>query len=276
MSKEEKKVEEKKVQEKKIGEKKVEEKKDGEKKDGEKKVEVITAVYKAHLHCPKCADDIKKPLLKLPGVHRVDTKFEKGEITVKGAIDAKKIHAKIQKWSKKKVELISETKSKEEAKKETIKTITMKTYLHCDQCEKEARRRLILHKGIYNVKTNIKAQTITVEGAIEPEKLTTYMRKRVHKYAEIVPEKKASDKKLEEKKEGDKKLEEKKEGDKKLEEKKEKIKVDEVKSGDKVVEFKEVKIVEVKTKEGEVPYFIHYVYAPQLFSDENPNACSIL
>ncbi|KAK6143078.1 hypothetical protein DH2020_023426 [Rehmannia glutinosa] len=136
----------------------------------EKKAEVITAVYKAYLHCPKCAHDIQKPLLRIPGVHSVDAKSEKGEITVKGAIDAKKIHARIQKWSKKNVELISETKSKVDVIK----------------------------------------------------------------------------------------------------------KVAEGKSGDKVVEFKEVKKVEVKTKEGEAPYFIHYVYAPQLFSDENPNACSIL
>ncbi|KAK6120743.1 hypothetical protein DH2020_045516 [Rehmannia glutinosa] len=195
----------------------------------EKKAEVITAVYKAYLHCPKCAHDIQKPLLRIPGVHSVDAKSEKGEITVKGAIDAKKIHARIQKWSKKNVELISETKSKVDV----IKKVS----------------------NIHNVKTDIKAQTITVEGVIEPEKLVAYMRKRVHKYAEIVPEKKKEEKK---------------------EEKKETVKVAEGKSGDKVVEFKEVKKVEVKTKEGEAPYFIHYVYAPQLFSDENPNACSIL
>ncbi|XP_012832669.1 PREDICTED: uncharacterized protein LOC105953541 [Erythranthe guttata] len=191
----------------------------------ENKVEFITAVYKTYLHCPKCAHDIQKPLLRIPGIHRVDAKFEKGEITVKGAIDAKKIHARLQKWSNKKVELISETKSNEEVKKEKIRTITIKAYLHCDQCEKEACRRLLLHRGIHNVKTDIKLQTITVEGVIESEKLVAYMRERVHKY------------------------------------------------GEKVVEFKEVvKEVEVRA---EVPYFIHYVYAPQMSSDENPNACSI-
>lgn len=100
------------------------------------------------------------------------------------------------------------------------------------------------------MKTDIKAQTITVEGVIESEKLITYMRKKVHKYSELVPEKKK-------------------------EVEKETVKVVE-KYGEKVVEFKEVKKVEVKTKEGEAPYFIHYVYAPQLFSDENPNACSIM
>ncbi|KAL3615446.1 hypothetical protein CASFOL_041107 [Castilleja foliolosa] len=215
----------------------------------EKKTEVITAKYKAYLHCPKCAHDMQKPLLRIPGVHKVDTKFEKGEITVKGAIDAKKIHAKLQKWSNKKVELISETKSKEEAKNDVqTKTITMKAYLHCDQCEREARRRLLMHKDIHNVKTDVKAQRITVEGVIEPEKLVSYMRKRVHKYAEIIVQ-------------GNKKKEE--ENKKEIGKKKD-------------VEFNEVKKVEGKSKEGnETPYFIHYVYAPQLFSDENPNSCSI-
>lgn len=54
------------------------------------------------------------------GVHKVDAKFEKGEITVTGAVDAKKIHARLQKWSKKKVELISEAKSKEEVLKKVL------------------------------------------------------------------------------------------------------------------------------------------------------------
>ncbi|KAL1546565.1 heavy metal-associated isoprenylated plant protein 4 [Salvia divinorum] len=219
----------------------------------EKKVEVITAVYKAHLHCPKCAHDIQKPLLKMPGVHKVEAKFDKGEITVNGAIDAKKIHTRLQKWSKKKVELVSETKSKEdEKKKETIRAITMKAFLHCDQCEREARRRLLMHRGIHNVKTDIKAQTISVEGVIEAEKLKAYMKKKVHKYAEIVQEKK------------------------KEEEKKEKVvKVVEEKTTV-IKEFKEVEKVEVKAKDGGAPYFIHYVHAPQLFSDENPNACAIM
>ncbi|KAL2461004.1 Heavy metal transport/detoxification superfamily protein [Abeliophyllum distichum] len=223
----------------------------------EKKVEVTTVVYKTNLHCPKCALDIQKPLLRLPGVRSVDTNFEKGEVTVKGAIDAKKVHTRLQKWSKKKVEIISETKTKEDVTKgqETIKTWTIKTYLHCDECEREVKRRLLMHKGIHNVKTDIKAQTIWVEGVIESEKLITYMRKRVHKYAEIIPQK-------------EKKVE-------KIEEKKETVKVKE-KDGEKIVEYKEVQKVEAKIKEGEVPYFIHYVYAPQLFSDENPNACSIM
>ncbi|CAI9103368.1 OLC1v1001833C1 [Oldenlandia corymbosa var. corymbosa] len=195
----------------------------------------------------------------LPGVHSVDVKFEKNEITVKGAIEAKKIHARLQKWSKKKVEIVSETKvvekkeEKKDAKKETIKTIQMKVYIHCAECDRNLKRRLLRHKGIHNVKTDIKAQTVTIEGVVEQEKIITYMRTRIRKFAEVIPPKE----KKEEKKE----------------DKKEKV---EVKVTEKIVEFKEVEKVGVKNKDGDNLYFVHYVYAPQLFSDENPNACSIM
>lgn len=43
----------------------------------------------------------------------MDVKFEKDEVTVKGAIDAKKIHQRLEKWDKKKVEIVSQAKVKE-------------------------------------------------------------------------------------------------------------------------------------------------------------------
>lgn len=87
------------------------------------------------------------------------------------------------------------------------------------------------------------------------------MRRKVNKQAEIIPPK--PEKKVEKKEE------------KKVTVEKEEVKIVETK-GKEIVEFKEEKkVVEVKTKEGN-PYFIHYVYAPQIFSDENPNACSVM
>ncbi|KAK4364331.1 hypothetical protein RND71_015689 [Anisodus tanguticus] len=218
----------------------------------EKKIEVISAVYKVRLHCPKCAHDIRKPLLRTQGVHTVDVKFEKDEVTVKGAIDGKEIHQRLEKWSKKKVEIVSQAKVKviekeKDVKKETIKTTTLKVYMHCKKCELDMKTRLLKHKGIHNVKTDFKAQTITVETVLESENVVTYVRKNFRKHAEIV---------------------------KKEVKKEEKVTI-EVKNTEKIVEFKEVKKVEAKT-EGEIPYFVHYVYAPQWFSDENPNACSVM
>lgn len=125
--------------------------------------------------------------------------------------------------------------------------------------------------GIFNVKTDAKAQTLTVQGTIEDSKLLSYIQSRVNKRAQIIPPPKPPEKKVV--------VEEQKEKKVAVEEQKEKVKV-ETKTKTPttttdIVEFKEEKKVEVKTKEGN-PYFIHYVYAPQLFSDENPNACSTM
>ncbi|KAK9076497.1 hypothetical protein SSX86_004839 [Deinandra increscens subsp. villosa] len=221
-----------------------------------KKETISIAVYKANLHCPKCAHDIKKPLMRTPGVHKVDVMHEKGEIRVEGTFEVKKIHERLEKWSRKKVEILSQDKKqmeKKETKKETIKTTKIKAYMHCDKCEHDLRAKLLKHKGIHNVKTDIKSQTILVEGTIEAEKIVTYMQKRARKHAEIIPEPPPKGK-----------------VEKKVEEK---VTVDIVTT--KVVEFEEKK-VEAKGKDGEVPYFVHYVYAPQMFSDENPNACLVM
>ncbi|GJW61055.1 heavy metal-associated isoprenylated plant protein 4 [Tanacetum coccineum] len=90
----------------------------------EAKKEIISiAVYKANLHCPKCAHDIKKPLMRTPGVHKVDVQHEKNEITVEGTFEVKKIHERLEKWSRKKVEILSQDKKPLE-KKETKKAST--------------------------------------------------------------------------------------------------------------------------------------------------------
>ena len=41
-----------------------------------------------------------------------------------------------------------------------------------------------------------------------------------------------------------------------------------------VIQIQEDTKVDIVAKHN-VPYIIHYVYAPQIFSDENPNACCV-
>ncbi|XP_048447646.1 heavy metal-associated isoprenylated plant protein 4 isoform X2 [Pyrus x bretschneideri] len=290
-----------------------------EKKVKEKDDGVINAVYKVNLHCKQCARDIKKPLMATQGVHNVEANMEKGEIKVKGVFDPTKIQKRLEKLSKKKVELISpkpqikestvtEKKVVKETKEPISRTIVVKVHMHCDKCEQDLKKKLIKNK---------------VEGTIEPEKLISYLRKKVHKHAELVPSKpqkkeetkekeKSSPKppeeeeKKEKKEDKQEKKEDKQEKQEKKEDKQEKKeettekeksspkppekedkqeKKEDKKDGtekstesvSKVIEVKEhVSVVEVKTKEGNTPYFIHYVYAPQTFSDENPNACFIM
>jgi len=124
-----------------------------------------------------------------------------------------------------------------------------------------------IYTGIFNVKTDKKAQNLIVEGTIEVEKLTSFLKKRVHKNAEVISIK---EQKKEEKKDKGKEEE-------KKEEKKDKGKEGKSSESTKVIEIHHGDTRdEIKIKDNNnVPYIIHYVYAPQLFSDENPNSCSI-
>ena len=162
----------------------------------------------------------------------------------------------------------------------------------------------------------MKAQTLTVEGTIENDKLLSYLKKKVHKHAEIITSKPEKKDEKAEKEKGEGKSTEKptdkgegkstdqkptdkgggkstekptdKGGGKSPEKPTDKGEgkstekpgggkgIDKTIESTKIIEvMEEIKIVEVKTKEN-APYFIHYVYAPQMFSDENPNACSVM
>lgn len=110
--------------------------------------------------------------------------------------------------------------------------------------------------AIYNVKSDMKAQTMLIEGSIEGDKLVKHIREKFHKHAEIVSAKEVK---------------------KEVKNEKEEIKkVEETKNTKKVIDVEEVKDVKEKLKETNTPYIIHYVYAPQWFSDEDPNACSVM
>ncbi|XP_042509945.1 heavy metal-associated isoprenylated plant protein 4 isoform X2 [Macadamia integrifolia] len=252
-----------------------------EEKGEEGEDEVCTAVYKVNLHCAQCAREIKKPIIRTQGVHSVDIDNESGEITVKGKIDLHKIQYLIEKRSKKKVELVSpipkikekvekeENKEKKEDNEPIYSAMTMKVHLHCRNCEYDMERKLLKLKGVYSVNTDIKSQTVKVDGTIDPPTVIKFIHKNLHKHAEIISTK-------EEVKE-QKKVKENESTKETKKQEKEKLKEVDIKfieaTGSK---DKEEKNVEVKVQEEYVPYVIHCNYAPQLFSDENPNACTIM
>ncbi|XP_038878052.1 heavy metal-associated isoprenylated plant protein 4 [Benincasa hispida] len=253
------------------------------------KVEGITAIYKVNLHCHQCWREIKKPLSRTQGVQNVEVDMEKNEIRVKGSnLDVLKIEKQIEKLSKKRVELISpkvKPKEKDPPKpphnkpKPTIvhRTITAKVHLHCAKCEQDLKNKLLKHKGIYSVKTDMKAQTLTMEGSIEAEKFKSYLKKKLQKHADITADTKLADSLKPTPPPPEKKKES-------ITDQKEKPKE---KPSSETTSDKKTIVAEIQTKDNNneinnvnnknnVPYFIHYVYAPQLFSDENPNACKVM
>ena len=186
-----------------------------------------------------------------------------------------------------------------------VVTVVLKVHMHCEACATEIKKRIMRMKGVESAESDLKSSQVTVKGVFEPQKLVEYVYKRTGKHAAIMkidppppppPEEAAAAA------EGEKKEEEKGEGESKGEEgKDDKAKTDEEKkegdggkgegeAADNGGGEEEGKVVEVRKIEN--PYYYYYyqpprvaippmempphAYPPQLFSDENPNACTVM
>lgn len=108
------------------------------------------------------------------------------------------------------------------------------------------------HAGVESVTTDLANNQVMVKGIVDPEKLVTDVYKRTRKQASIV-------------KDDEKKEEEKKEDEKKEEKGEEKKEGEDTKSDVKKSEYWPQR------------YYMEYAnYPPQMFSDENPHACSVM
>ncbi|TYJ20484.1 hypothetical protein E1A91_A09G268100v1 [Gossypium mustelinum] len=193
-------------------------------------------------------------------------------------------------------------KSKPEDKKEeplaAVVTVVLKVYMHCEACAMEIRKRIQRMKGVESAEPDLKSSEVTVKGVFEPPKLVEYVYKRTGKTAVIVKqeaetpkteEEKAKDankdeKKSEESGEKDKNEaggEEKDDGKDKKQEgnNKEAPAADAAPATEGATE--ETKVA-VELKKNEYYYYPpryateFYAYPPQMFSDENPNACTVM
>ncbi|XP_054776473.1 heavy metal-associated isoprenylated plant protein 7-like isoform X2 [Prosopis cineraria] len=272
--------EEKMEEEKKEGskeEKKTEEVKD-EKKEGEEEASP-EIVLKVDMHCEACARKVARALKGFEGVEEVTADSKRSKVVVKGkAADPMKVCERLQKKSGRKVELISplpkppEQKKKQEEEKESkdkeaqpqekkeeappVVTVVLKVGMHCDACAQDIQKRIRKIQGVESVETDLGNDRVVVKGAVEPSKLVEYVCKRTGKQASIVKD--------EEKKEEDKKEDDNKKEDKKKE--------DEHEKDDDNDETDIIKRMEYWPSK----YFTDYAYDPQIFSDENPNACSVM
>ena len=109
--------------------------------------------------------------------------------------------------------------------------------------------------GVESVETDLGKDQVTVKGIIDPAKLVDEVSKRTKKQASIV--KSEEEKKEEEKKEEQKKEEKKEEAEENKEE------------GDSKTDVK-------RSEYWPSRYYVDYAYAPQIFSDQNTNACSVM
>ncbi|KAK6127754.1 hypothetical protein DH2020_038463 [Rehmannia glutinosa] len=252
--------------------------------------EIVLRVY---MHCEGCARKVRR-------TSKVVAKGEKA--------DPLKVLERVQRKSHRQVELISPIPKPQEPKKPEEKevpkveekkeepvviTVVLGVYMHCEACAQEIKKRIQRMKGVESAEPDLKSSQVTVKGVFEPEKLTDYVHKRTGKHATIVkvePEKKAEEKPKETKE--DKKPDE-------PEKEKEAKKVEEAskESGGEPPEKPEAAAAaeaedpKLELKKNDFYYYYpqnhqvypqrfvqaeYYAYPPQIFSDENPNACSVM
>ncbi|XP_051113393.1 heavy metal-associated isoprenylated plant protein 3-like [Andrographis paniculata] len=193
----------------------------------------------------------------------------------------------------------SDKDSSEKEKKIPVTTTVLRMRLHCEGCIQKIRKSIAKTKGYSGMKIDKEKNLVTVTGAMDVEALAQVLRKHVKKEVEILPQKDAAAEKEksggEKQKNGNKKEKNNAGGGK---EKaggggKEKADGGGGDGGDKteaVNKAQSQRSVSPNPNPNPYPgeqYFYYYpapynwyvpqpYHAPQLFSDENPNACSVM
>lgn len=267
------------------------------------------------LHCVGCAKKIERSLMRIRGVEAVAIDMAQNHITVKGVVDPQALCTKIQKKTNKRATILSPLPAAEgeptpqlvPSQVNGLITVELNVNMHCEACAQQLKRKILKMRGVQTAEADSYTSKVTVTGTMDAQRLVDYVYRRTKKQARIVPqpqpnpEPKPEPEKGEEKKEeGEKPAEEppkpeenkeenaEKKVDKEPEEEKKNEESAESKEGnakeEKVEESKEEhKLDELNIEERNARmmyyypplYVIERIPPPQIFSDENPNACCI-
>ncbi|KAJ6843096.1 heavy metal-associated isoprenylated plant protein 3-like [Iris pallida] len=296
-----------------MGEKEEVNKKEGgekKKKEEEAAVGPTAVVLKVDIHCEGCARKFKKLLKNFPGVDAVSADMANNKLTVVGSVDPLKIREHVGSKTGKKVDLISpqpnkkdegsagpkkaQPDSKDQKKADDKKpkppvstTVGLKIRLHCDGCIQRIRKNILRFKGVESVTVDSQKDLVTVKGTMDMKELVPYLKEKLKRDVDLVAGEKKDGGGSEKKDKGNANTNaggEKKEKGGGDGDKEEKGKGGE--GGDKKKEAAtEANKMEYYGPYGGggggyygvgVGYRVETVHAPQMFSDENPNACTVM
>ncbi|KAK4408480.1 Heavy metal-associated isoprenylated plant protein 3 [Sesamum angolense] len=270
----------------------------------------VTVVLKADLHCQGCASKVIKCIRSFDGVDKV-MMGDGQTIMVVGEVDPAKLREKVEQKTHKKVELISPQPKKDGDKKENGKgkensggdnakqekkkeskdknsndksdekkskekeppvvTAVLKVNLHCDGCMQKIYKTVTKTKGYQDIKIDTQKDLVTVTGSMDMKALVELLQKQLKKDVEIVPPKKDGEKK--EKGRGDKG---KSGGDGGGDDKMEGNKMQAQPVGYPYPFMYGPSIVGDQFHYNPYAAGPYQYHAPQIFSDENPNSCSVM
>ncbi|KAL1225626.1 Heavy metal-associated isoprenylated plant protein 9 [Cardamine amara subsp. amara] len=244
------------------------------------------------LHCVGCAKKIEKSILKIRGVEEVVMDMNENQVTIKGVLDPQAVCNKIKKKTKRMAKVLSPIPETEGEPLPSIitsqvsggfTTVELNVNMHCQACADQLKKKILKMRGVQTTVTEHTTGKVIVTGTMDAEKLVDYVYRRTKKQARIVPQ---PDPEPEKPAVEEEKKEESGEGEEKPPETGEEKKKEgegEEDDGEEAEEKRDDEMVAAAEDEGmkrmmyyyQPLYVIERVPPPQLFSDENPNACCI-
>ncbi|KAJ9539568.1 hypothetical protein OSB04_026074 [Centaurea solstitialis] len=239
--------------------------------ESEPKAVIILSV---DLHCIGCAKKIEKSLLRMKGVAGVKVDMVKNQVIIEGVVEPQAVCNMITEKTKTSAKILfplplplpvpvvvsSSCNSHD---------VELNVNMHCEACAQQLRHKILKMKGVSKVETEVGCGKVRVMGTMDGEKLVEYVYRRTKKQAKIVPQPQPQPQP--DQKELQAKQQVKKEDE-----------IDKQEGGDedaKLDNKEEADDDEKKENQGRMMYdyqpALYLIPPPQLFSDDNPNACSI-
>ncbi|KAJ7981046.1 Heavy metal-associated isoprenylated plant protein [Quillaja saponaria] len=272
-----------------MGEKKNENKKNGD--GGKKEESPITVVLKIDMHCEGCVTRILQTVRHFKGVETVKVEVESNKLTATGKVDPVNLRDKLAKKIKKKVDLISPQPKKEnkgddkekkaddkKTKEPPVTTAVLKVALHCQGCIDKIRKRVFETKGVNDFSIDKEKDTVTVKGTMDAKALAEKLKEKLKRGVEVIPPKKEGGNGGGGGKEGGNGGGGKKKGGGGNGGQQENTTEH---NGGTKMEGNKMEVVPGQVYwygygYGYGPVHMEHPHAPQMFSDENPNACSVM
>ncbi|RLN40463.1 hypothetical protein C2845_PM01G41380 [Panicum miliaceum] len=126
-------------------------------------------VLKVDLHCAGCAGKVRKAIKRAPGVESVTADTAAGKVVVTGPADA------------------TELKERIEARAKKPETVTLKIRLHCDGCIDRIKRRIYKIKGVKDVAIDAGKDLVKVTGTMDAAALPGYLRDKLSRTVDDKP-----------------------------------------------------------------------------------------
>ncbi|XP_004235034.1 heavy metal-associated isoprenylated plant protein 9-like [Solanum lycopersicum] len=257
------------------------------------------------LHCVGCAKKIERSISKIRGVEGVVIEMAKNTVTIKGVIEPQAVCDRITKKTKRVAKVLSPLPAAEgepipqvvASQVSGLTTVELNVNMHCEACAEQLKKKILRMKGVRSAETEASTGKVTVTGTMDANKLVDYVYRRTKKQAKIVPQPEPEpEKPVEETKPDEAKPVEEPTPEDKKDEGTPPTENKEGGDGEKPPEGEknegggggEAMIIPIEDHYDEHTinklmyyhpyqplYVIERIPPPQLFSDENPNACCI-